>query len=357
MTTDRNDVPALGPSDRSAIDVALRIGLLGLLAYGFLTIALWSGILCVALYPVFAWLARQLSNRRLAAALTTTGCLMIVVGPVAWLGLGLIGGIEFAVRSLDDNMSSIPLPPESVKDWPLIGQHVYALWTNAATDAKAIVLEVAPRLKPFGVKLLEMTGTVVFGLGEFIASIVVAGFLFSPGPDLVNALAAVSRRLFGRRSDGVIAIIGSTIRNVSRGAVGISLVQSFLAGVGLLVAGIPAAGFFSFLALVLGVVQIGPAIVLIPIVIWSWSAMTWTSALIFTVYMVLVSIMDNVLKPLVIARGLTTPMPVIFLGVMGGIISKRTRRPFSRPIILSVAWALCVTWLRHDEARGDADCA
>src|SRR5262249_20718698 len=161
-----------------------------------------------------------------------------------------------------------------------------------------------------GGKLLDIGQSVVFGLLEFVASIIIAAFLYSPAPKLVDALRAFARRTLSDHNEEIVELAGSTIRNVSRGVLGIALVQSFLAGLGLLVAGIPAAGFFTVVALVLSIIQIGPAIVLIPIVIWSWTAMETTNALIFTVYMVLVGLSDNVFRPLVMARGLTTPMPV-----------------------------------------------
>ncbi len=102
----------------------------------------------------------------------------------------------------------------------------------------------------------------------------------------------------------MVQLDGNTIRNVSRGVVGVALVQSFFAGLGFLAAGVPAAGFLAFLALLLGIIQIGPAILLIPIIIWSWLAMeTTTAAVVFTVYMLVVGLMDNVLKPIVMARG------------------------------------------------------
>src|SRR5262249_31275059 len=172
----------------------------------------------------------------------------------------------------------------------------YRLWTRHATARKAILLEIAPRLKPLGGKLLEIAQSVVFGLLEFVASIVIAGFLYAPGPQLVDTLRAFSRRTLSDRSEEVVALAGRTIRDLCRVVFGIALVQSFLAGLGLLVAGIPAAGFFTFLALVLGIIQIGPAIVLIPIVIWSWTAMETTSALIFSIYMILVGLSDNIFR-------------------------------------------------------------
>ena len=354
MTAEKDQIPASAPSDSSTVDVAIKIGLLGLLVYWslkvigpFLTVALWSAILTVALYPVFDWLARRLRSRRFAATLITLLCLMIVVGPVTWLGFGLIGGVEFMVKEFDSSLS-IPLPPETVKGWPLIGEQVYQLWTRVATDTKAILLEVAPRLKPLGGKLLDIAESVVFGLLEFVASIVIAGFLYAPGPQLVDTLRAFLRRTLSDRSEEVVGLAGSTIRNVSRGVVGISLVQSFLAGLGLLVAGIPAAGFFTFLCLVLGIIQIGPTIVLIPIVIWSWTAMETKSALIFSIYMILVGLSDNIFRPLVMARGLTTPMPVILIGVIGGTIAFGISGLFLGPIVLSVAWVLVAAWMRED---------
>jgi predicted PurR-regulated permease PerM len=111
------------------------------------------------------------------------------------------------------------------------------------------------------------------------------------------------------RGDEMVQLAGATIRNVSRGVIGIALLQSLLVGIGLLGAGVPAAGFLTFLALLLGIVQIGPGILLAAIVIWSWTTMETMTALIFTAYRVPVGLVDNVLRPIVMARGLTTPMP------------------------------------------------
>src|SRR5215475_1509238 len=128
MTAEKDQLPASAPSDSSTVDVAIKIGLLGLLVYWslkvigpFLTVALWSAILTVALYPLFDWLARRLRSRRLAATLITLLCLAVVVGPVTWLGFGLIGGVELMAREFDSRDLSIPLPAETVKGWPLIG--------------------------------------------------------------------------------------------------------------------------------------------------------------------------------------------------------------------------------------------
>jgi predicted PurR-regulated permease PerM len=354
MTTqmDRNDAPR---NATLTIDTAIRIGLLALLLYWswqvigpFVSIGLWSAILTVALYPLFDWLAGRLGNRRLAAALITVLCMLIVIGPVTWLGFGLIHTVEFAMKGLESETSFIPLPPESVNDWPLIGEPVHRLWTLAATDMKSVIVEAAPMLKPLGGSALNIAGTVALGLLQFVAAIVVAGFLYSPGPQLAHSLRAVLRQIFGPRSEDMLKLAGSTIRNVSRGVVGIAVVQSFLAGLGFLAVGLPAAGFFTFVALVLGIIQIGPTILLIPIVIWSWFAMPTVNALIFTGYMIAVGLVDNILRPLVLARGLTTPMPIILIGVVGGTIAYGISGLFLGPIVLAVTWALLAAWTQGD---------
>ncbi len=357
MTAEKDEVRAPTRFDDGTVELAVRIGLLGLVGYWaltvigpFLTIALWSVILTVALYPLFDWLARQLHSRRLAAALITLLCLMIIVGPVTWLGFGLTGGIDSLITQFDPERLSIPLPPESVKGWPLIGAEVHRWWTLVATNTKAILLEVVPHLKPLGSKLLDIAGSVVFGLLEFIAAILIAGFLFSPGPRMVDSLRALSHRILSHRGEEMLQLAGSTIRNVSRGVVGVALLQSFLAGLGFLAVGLPAAGFFAFLALLLAIVQIGPTILLLPIVVWSWTALETTGALLFTVYMAVVGVIDNVLKPIVMARGLTTPMPVILIGVIGGTLAYGISGLFLGPIILSVAWTLLAAWMQEDNA-------
>ena len=202
------------------------------------------------------------------------------------------------------------------------------------------MLQAAPYLKDIGGKLLSLSQGVAVGLLELVGSIVIAGFLYSPGPRILEFMRIVLRRILGHESQEMLQLIGSTIRNVARGVVGIALLQSLLAGIGFIVAGIPAAGLFTFLALLLGIIQIGPSILIIPIV----TKMDPSSALMFTAYMIPVSLADNILRPVIMARGLSTPMPVILVGVIGGMIAYGISGLFIRPIVLAVLWALIQEW-------------
>jgi predicted PurR-regulated permease PerM len=138
------------------------------------------------------------------------------------------------------------------------------------------------------------------------------------------------------------------VRTISRGIIGVAVLQALLAGIGLIIAGVPAPGLISFLVLLLGIIQIGPSIILVPLVIWSWFSMDATSAALFSLYMIPVNLLDNVLRPLVMAKGLDTPMWIILLGVFGGTIVHGMIGLFVGPVVLSIAWQLIVLWTRNE---------
>jgi predicted PurR-regulated permease PerM len=339
------------------VELTIRLGILGLLLYfsftlvrPFIGIAIWSVVLTVALYPIYDWMVGLLGGRRrLAAVLLTILSLLIVIGPAMWLALGLIDSLRILSERLDLSALSLPPPPNTVKSWPIIGEPIYQFWDLASTNIRAALAKVAPQLKPFGTALLQIAAEAGTGAIKFFIAIVVAGFLFSPAPSLVGAITMFSRKLASGRGEKFVQLAGATIRAVSRGVIGISVLQAFLAGFGLIAAGIPGASLITSAVLILGIIQIGPSIILIPLIIWSWTAMEVTTALLFTVYMIPVNLLDNILRPLVMARGLDTPMLIILIGVLGGTISHGLTGLFLGPIVLAVIWELLVAWIRERE--------
>jgi predicted PurR-regulated permease PerM len=359
MTTGGGDQGPAWRLSNPTIDLAIRLGFLGLLAYWsfrviapFITIGLWSALLAVALYPLYEWLSRRLGPR-LAAALVTLLSLMVVVGPVTWLAFGMVSGISSLVAELEAGQLAVALPPDVVKTWPLIGERLHQLWSLAANNIGVAVTKAAPMLKPIGVRLLDIAQGALVGLLQLLVAIVIAGFLFARGPQIADALSVVVGRMLSLRGKELVQLAGATIRSVSRGVIGIALLQAFLGGAAFLVAGVPAAGVLAFVALLLGILQIGPAILFVPVVIWSWTAMEPMHALLFTAYMVPVSLIDNVLRPFLMARGLTTPMPVIMVGVIGGMIAYGILGLFFGPVVLSVAWVVLVAWVQGDADTGE----
>jgi predicted PurR-regulated permease PerM len=340
------------------IEIAIRLGALALLLYWslvlvrpFISIVIWSVVLTVALYPIFEWMSRWLGGyRRLAAVLITILSLLVVIGPATWLALGLVDSLRVISERLDFSTLSIPPPSLTVKSWPLIGEPIYQFWDLAATNFKAALVKIIPQLKPLGSSLLRIGADTGLGIIKFLASIIVAGFLFLQAPVLVDAVKKFSRRLSSTRGEEFVNQAGATIRAVSRGVIGISVLQALLAGIGLMVADVPQASLITFGVLVLGIIQIGPSIIIIPVIIWVWMTMETTSALLFTAYMVPVNLLDNLLRPVVMGRGLKTPILVILIGVIGGTLAYGITGLFLGPIVLAVIWELLVTWIGEHDA-------
>ena len=248
----------------------------------------------------------------------------------------------------------MPPPSNSVKTWPLIGEAVYQFWDLASTNLQAALVKIAPQLKPLGGNLLQIAADAGGGMIKLIAAIAISGFLFAPAPRLIAAVRRFSRRLASGRGEHFVALAGATIRNVSRGVVGISMLQALLAGVGFSVAGIPGASLMTSAVLILGIIQIGPTVLILPVIIWCWMSMDTTTALLFTIYMIPVNLLDNVLRPIVMGRGLATPMVVILIGVVGGAISFGITGLFLGPITLAVIWELMAAWINQSDGEGAA---
>jgi predicted PurR-regulated permease PerM len=348
--------PTSDPATARWIELAIRLSVLAFLLYlsltlvrPFLTIAIWSVVLVVALYPLYERMVALLGGRRrLAAILLTLLCLLVVIGPATWLVLSLLDTIRAVSDRLDLSTLALPEPYERVKSWPLVGDQLYQFWELASNNLRAALAKIAPHLKPVGSSLLGLATEAGAGALKFLFAIVVAGFLYPPAPFLVDVINGFARKLDAARGEEFVRLASGTIRNVSRGVIGISALQAFFAGVGFVVAGIPAASLLTSAVLILGIIQIGPSVVIIPLIIWSWFAMDATAALLFTAYMVPVSLVDNILRPLVMARGLDTPMLVIFLGVIGGTLSYGITGLFLGPIILAVIWELLMAWIKED---------
>jgi predicted PurR-regulated permease PerM len=343
----------------SLIELVIRLGVLSGLAYWsfvlvrpFIPIVIWSAVLTVALYPIFEWTQRRLGGRRrLAAALITSLGLAFVIGPVTWLGLGVVDGLRNLAVRIETGSLWVPPPPEALRNWPLIGGQLYDFWELASTNLRSALTELLPQLRPLGEVALDATKSAGAGALKFLVSVIIAGFLFSPGPSLVRAIKTAATRIDSRRAERFVELAGSTIRTVSRGVIGVALLQAAFGGLGLQLAGVPGASLLTLCILVLAIVQIGPLLIVGPTIVWSWMELPTGPALLFTLCMLSVTFLDNVLKPIVITRGLTTPMLVIVVGVIGGVLTHGIIGLFVGPVVLAVVWELLSAWV-SGEAGG-----
>lgn len=345
------------------IQIAIRLGLLTFLIYWsfillrpFIPILAWSVVLAVALHPAYDWLSSHLGHRpRIAALVTTIVVLAVFLGPATWLGLGLVDGLRGISENLSTADLTIPVPPSSVRGWPIIGEPLYEFWSQASHNLEAAFRQVAPHLKPLAGVILGFAGSAGTGTLKFLASVVIAGFLLTPGPRLVATTRTMLARIVPPQSADFLALAGATIRTVAQGVIGVAVLQSLLAGIGLKIAGVPHAGVLAFAVLVLAIIQIGSAPILLPVIIWVWTVKDVGTAILITIYLVLVGLSDNALRPILMARGLSTPVLVIFMGVLGGTLAHGIVGLFVGPIILAVAWELLMAWSHGEPAKSCAD--
>jgi predicted PurR-regulated permease PerM len=339
-------------------DRVVRLAFLGLFAWWslelvlpFLGLAIWSVILAVALYPLFARLTRLFGGqRRLAAAVLTALVLCLVAGPVALLATNLVETVASLITDLKDGSLNVPPPPPGVADWPLIGEPLARGWTQASTNLEAALASVFPEPRATAAVILGRLSAIGGDMLLFLVAVLISGFLYNPGPRIVAAARQFASRLVAPRGEAFVDMAGATIRSVSQGVIGLAFLEAVAGGIVLMSLGVPGAGLIAFAILILSLVQVGPALVLLPLVIWAWMTHAASFAAVVTVAAIAILLMDNLLKPLLIRRGLKTPMLVILAGVIGGTISHGMIGLFLGPVVLAVFYELVVAWVRFKPA-------
>jgi predicted PurR-regulated permease PerM len=335
-----------------AVEATIHIGLTILLIATCLLILLpfiplitWGIIIAVAAYPGFQKLQVALRGRgALSAIVFTVVLLALLIVPMVLLVETLVDSVQALATHLRDGTLTIPPPSDSVATWPIIGVPLHSLWGSASKDLTAVARSFAPQIKALVPGLLSASAGIGLTVLQFALSIVVAGVLLANAHAAYEVTCSLAHRVFGENGLEFQQLIGSTIRSVTTGILGVALIQSVLAGLGFLVAGLPGAGLWAVIFLFAAVLQVG-ALVLIPAVIYMFTISSATKAGIFLAWCLIVALVDNVLKPLLLGRGVAVPIVVVFLGAIGGFVAMGIIGLFVGAIILSVGYKLFLAWL------------
>ena len=261
----------------------------------------------------------------------------------------LIAGAQHFATDLENGRLSVPPPPERVAGWPIVGERLFDFWKLASENLARALEPLGPQLKAVSGWLLRAGGSAGIALLQLAASFVVAGVLLARGEGMYLGIERFATRLAGPRGPELATLATATIRSVVQGILGVAVIQTLLAGLGFLVAGVPAAGLWALLVLVCAVVQLPVALVLIPPILLVFASSSTLAAVVFTVWCAFVGLVDNVLKPLLFGRGVEIPMVVIFLGAIGGMIALGIIGLFLGAVILALGYELFMSWL--DEAE------
>lgn len=341
-----------------ALEASIHIGLAILLAggcllilYPFVPLLSWGIIIAVAAYPAFKKLRGLLGGHEgLAATLFCVLLLALLIVPMVLLAGTIVDAAQDLAAHLRDGTFNIPPPPAKIGTWPVIGTPLRDLWDLASRDLGAVLRSLAPRIKSVVPGLFSASATVALTVLQFALSIVVAGVFLANAQAAYEKTCALCKRIFGEKGSDFQELIGATIRSVTTGILGVALIQSILAGLGFFIARLPGAGLWAVIFLISAVLQAG-VLVLIPAAIYMFTISSATKALIFFIWCIVVAAIDNVLKPLLLGRGVAVPIAVVFLGAIGGFLTLGLIGLFVGAVVLSVGYKLFLAWLEPSHCR------
>jgi predicted PurR-regulated permease PerM len=343
-------------SSQGLLDVLIRAGLIAVLAifcyrvfHPFLDLMLWSMILAINLYPLQRRLRRRMGNKdgRTATVIVLVSIIVLLV-PLYLLGMSMAASVESALATVRSGNFHVPPPADSVADWPLVGKALHGYWEQAATDISGLTQKFAPQIKATSLALLTKLAGFAAGLLLFVFALILAGIFMAYGESGHRSAVQAFSRIFGAdRGDHVAKLCTSTIRAVAQGVIGIAFIQMLLVGVGFVLGGVPAAGLLAIAALMLGIMQVPVALITIPVIAYVLTTDGVTlGTIIFSIYSFVAGLADNVLKPLMLGRGVEVPMPVVLIGALGGMVTSGIIGLFIGPVILAIGYELFWQWVR-----------
>jgi predicted PurR-regulated permease PerM len=328
--------------------LALLIALCVQLLLPFVGLLVWTIILAICFKPLHDRLMvkRGLSSRW-AAIIIGTGLSALVLVPTAIAAFSAASSIPEVVATVQSGDREVPPPPARLKELPVVGERANAAWLQASTDMPAFAKAHKAQIAGFTKTLLGIAAGLFVAVLALVLAIVFAAICLAYSVPLRAYIARIFSRITGNPQSGehYMDIIAATVKSVANGVIGVAFVQALLVGIGFFAIGMPGAGLASLLAMALGVVQIPVIIVVLPAILYAFAAKTTTVAIIFTVWSIIGGLSDAVLKPLMIGHGLEVPMPIILLGVIGGVMAFGLVGLFIGAVVLAVGYVLFSDWV------------
>jgi predicted PurR-regulated permease PerM len=298
---------------------------------------------------VQAWVG----NRRwVAVTIMSVILLLVLIVPLAAAVGTIVSHVDDIVawaKGLRD--FHVPPPPSWLSSVPLAGERLVTFWNEVAVEGTQILIA---RITPYAGVLTTWFVAQVGNVGalflQFVLTVIAAAVLYANGEEAADWALRFGARTGGDRGEAAVRLSGQAIRSVARGVVVTAIVQAAVGGIGLWLAGVPFATLLTALMFLLAVAQVGAALVLAGATLWLY----WTGSAGWGTFLLVVTIiaatLDNVLRPILIKQGAADlPLLLIFVGVIGGLITFGLIGIFIGPLVLAVTHTLMRAWL-HDDA-------
>ncbi len=338
------------------VDIIIKLGVLFLLVgwcldilNPFILILIWGSVIAIAIYPLQMTISRMIGGRKTLAAIILT---IIMISVLLIPGIIVTESLFEGVRKVKDLYAEgklvVPAPGERVANWPSFAKPLADFWQLASDNLEAAALKYSDQLKTTGAWVLSSLAGIGKGLLQFVVSIIIACVMLIYSGELSGGAKKIFNNLAGEGGDKYSSIIVGTIRNVVKGILGVAIIQAAMAGLGFFIAGVPFAGIWTVICLILAIVQVGVGPIAIPIAIYMFSVSDTLTAVLLAIWLAITLVSDNVLKPILLGRGAPAPMLVIFMGAIGGFISNGFLGLFLGAVILTIGYKLTITWMNKD---------
>lgn len=320
----------------------------------FIPALIWATTIVIATWPLMTATQRLLWGRRsLAVTAMIAAQLLLFFVPLTLAIVTVVDNVDAAVAWVRAAASWRPgEPPTWLARIPVVGPRAVEAWRESvASGAGPLLTQVLPYVGGFAGKLVKEAGALGAVLLQFLMTVAISGILYATGETAGAAVMRFARRLAGHRGENTALLAAASIRGVALGVIVTAVAQSVLGGVGLAVAGVPAAALLTAVMFLLAIAQVGVIPVLLPAVIWLyWSGdTTWGTVLL--VWTVFVGTFDNFLRPWLIRKGADLPLLLIFAGVIGGLVAFGLVGIFIGPVVLAVTYTLLGAWMAERPTR------
>jgi predicted PurR-regulated permease PerM len=304
---------------------------------------LWAAILCFATWPLYELMLKWLHGRRnLAAGLMTVILLLVLFIPFLVVGLTFTDSIQTIIEWLKSHReASLPPPPKWVEHIPLVGMRISEYWSKLVADTEPAMNWLRPRFQDAGVWLLQHSLDVARGVFHLAMSVLIAFFLYRDGEGVVERFREGFQRISGDYAQHLMDVVKTTVHSVVYGMIGTALAQGTVAWIGFSIAGMPSPILLAIFTFFLSFIPAGPVIVWIGASVWLFAGGQTGWGIFMIVYgMLLISSIDNFIRPYIISRGSKLSFIVMFIGVTGGVVTFGLIGVFLGPTLLAVGYSL-----------------
>ena len=324
----------------------------------FLGGLIWAATVVIATWPLLLRVRAKTGKRPWVAVLVMTSVVLLaVILPFGFAVSTLLDVAHRAPEVLGDFMTrGLGPPPEWLGRMPVVGGQLIAKWQALeASGREGLVEAVQPYLLDAGHWAVSITGGIGAVTVQILLTIILVAILYSQGETAARGALALGFRLGGERGMDVMRLAAQAVRSVALGVVVTALVQSVLTGLALWMCGIPAAGVLAALVFMLGIAQLGPLPIMLPAIAWLY----WTDQYVWGTVLLILAIpigaLDNVLRPILIRRGVQLPMLLIIAGVIGGLIGFGVMGLFIGPVLLASTYTLAKSWVAEGPQPGNPE--